>query len=238
MNEAFKNKYSNTGQVSGFGHFRPSLDHLIKKWSRLVLFCLITSPVFIFIHFQWMSKFPRTIIRTGKSFDFEQIFGLLNWTHLRSVFIYSPVWIQTFTARKSDLCSKTKCLETELKPAVQNPCLFGIRTFTVVHYFPVIADDIIFFGICKKKYFIEFVLQRSSTPKPSNAQDDSSECEKEKSKNPSFKEPSENDFDTIKLVSNGAYGAVYLVRHKETRQPFALKKINKQNLILRNQVKH
>lgn len=30
--------------------------------------------------------------------------------------------------------------------------------------------------------------------------------------------------------------AVYLVRHRETRQRFALKKINKQNLILRNQI--
>ncbi|XP_054590443.1 microtubule-associated serine/threonine-protein kinase 2 isoform X4 [Nothobranchius furzeri] len=48
--------------------------------------------------------------------------------------------------------------------------------------------------------------------------------------------PREEDFETIKLISNGAYGAVYLVRHKETRQRFAMKKINKQNLILRNQV--
>lgn len=30
--------------------------------------------------------------------------------------------------------------------------------------------------------------------------------------------------------------AVFLVRHKETRQRFAMKKINKQNLILRNQI--
>lgn len=30
--------------------------------------------------------------------------------------------------------------------------------------------------------------------------------------------------------------AVYLVRHKSTRQRFAMKKINKQNLILRNQI--
>ena len=52
-----------------------------------------------------------------------------------------------------------------------------------------------------------------------------------------FDDPSENDFDIVKLISNGAYGAVYLVKHKETRQRFALKKINKQNLILRNQVK-
>ncbi|KAF6728060.1 Microtubule-associated serine/threonine-protein kinase 3, partial [Oryzias melastigma] len=48
--------------------------------------------------------------------------------------------------------------------------------------------------------------------------------------------PLEGDFETIKLISNGAYGAVYLVRHKETRQRFAMKKINRQNLILRNQI--
>lgn len=30
--------------------------------------------------------------------------------------------------------------------------------------------------------------------------------------------------------------AVYLVRHRETRQRFAIKKINKQNLVLRNQI--
>uniref|UniRef100_A0A8C4K275 non-specific serine/threonine protein kinase n=1 Tax=Dromaius novaehollandiae TaxID=8790 RepID=A0A8C4K275_DRONO len=50
------------------------------------------------------------------------------------------------------------------------------------------------------------------------------------------RKPCESDFETIKLISNGAYGAVYLVRHRETRQRFALKKINKQNLILRNQI--
>lgn len=50
------------------------------------------------------------------------------------------------------------------------------------------------------------------------------------------KPPSEDDYETIKLISNGAYGAVYLVRHIESRQRFAMKKINKQNLILRNQV--
>ncbi|XP_063305641.1 microtubule-associated serine/threonine-protein kinase 1 isoform X3 [Pelobates fuscus] len=51
-----------------------------------------------------------------------------------------------------------------------------------------------------------------------------------------IKPPEECDFETIKLISNGAYGAVYLVRHRETRQRFAMKKINKQNLLLRNQV--
>ncbi|XP_042564875.1 LOW QUALITY PROTEIN: microtubule-associated serine/threonine-protein kinase 2 [Clupea harengus] len=50
------------------------------------------------------------------------------------------------------------------------------------------------------------------------------------------KPPREDDFETIKLISNGAYGAVFLVRHRETRQRFAMKKINKQNLILRNQI--
>ncbi|XP_039666465.1 microtubule-associated serine/threonine-protein kinase 3 isoform X5 [Perca fluviatilis] len=53
---------------------------------------------------------------------------------------------------------------------------------------------------------------------------------------PTRRKPFESDFDTIKLISNGAYGAVYLVRHKETRQRFAMKKINRQNLVLRNQI--
>ncbi|XP_076261972.1 microtubule-associated serine/threonine (MAST) protein kinase dop isoform X5 [Rhynchophorus ferrugineus] len=48
--------------------------------------------------------------------------------------------------------------------------------------------------------------------------------------------PSEQDFEVVKLISNGAYGAVYLVKHKQTRQRFAMKKINKNNLMLRNQV--
>ncbi|KAM4634471.1 microtubule-associated serine/threonine-protein kinase 4 isoform 4-T4 [Polymixia lowei] len=50
------------------------------------------------------------------------------------------------------------------------------------------------------------------------------------------RKPCEMDFEMMKLISNGAYGAVYLVRHKETKQRFAMKKINKQNLILRNQI--
>ncbi|XP_028136624.1 microtubule-associated serine/threonine-protein kinase 3 isoform X1 [Diabrotica virgifera virgifera] len=48
--------------------------------------------------------------------------------------------------------------------------------------------------------------------------------------------PNEHDFEVVKLISNGAYGAVYLVKHKQTRQRFAMKKINKNNLMLRNQV--
>lgn len=48
--------------------------------------------------------------------------------------------------------------------------------------------------------------------------------------------PSEGDYETIKLISHGAYGMVYLVRHKETRQRYAMKKIAKHRLALRNQV--
>ncbi|KAK6641086.1 hypothetical protein RUM44_012787 [Polyplax serrata] len=59
---------------------------------------------------------------------------------------------------------------------------------------------------------------------------------KEDSKKNLMKPPAEDDFEIIKLISNGAYGAVYLVRLKETRQRFAMKKINKNNLMLRNQV--
>nr|XP_012234799.1 PREDICTED: microtubule-associated serine/threonine-protein kinase 3 isoform X1 [Linepithema humile]XP_012234800.1 PREDICTED: microtubule-associated serine/threonine-protein kinase 3 isoform X1 [Linepithema humile] len=48
--------------------------------------------------------------------------------------------------------------------------------------------------------------------------------------------PCESDYEVLKLISNGAYGAVYLVKEKITRQRFAMKKINKNNLMLRNQV--
>uniref|UniRef100_A0A183BS65 non-specific serine/threonine protein kinase n=1 Tax=Globodera pallida TaxID=36090 RepID=A0A183BS65_GLOPA len=48
--------------------------------------------------------------------------------------------------------------------------------------------------------------------------------------------PKEDDFDTVRLISNGAYGAVYLVKHRRTRQRFALKKMKKQTLLLRNQI--
>uniref|UniRef100_A0A914WKZ2 non-specific serine/threonine protein kinase n=1 Tax=Plectus sambesii TaxID=2011161 RepID=A0A914WKZ2_9BILA len=60
--------------------------------------------------------------------------------------------------------------------------------------------------------------------------------DKPKSAWPESRPPCEDDFETIRLVSNGAYGAVYLVRHRETRQRFALKKMSKQSLMLRNQI--
>ncbi|XP_073999406.1 microtubule-associated serine/threonine (MAST) protein kinase dop isoform X1 [Rhodnius prolixus] len=50
------------------------------------------------------------------------------------------------------------------------------------------------------------------------------------------KTPSEADFDVVKLISNGAYGAVYLVRNRVTKQRYAMKKIIKNNLMLRNQI--
>ena len=50
------------------------------------------------------------------------------------------------------------------------------------------------------------------------------------------KKPTEDDFEELKLISNGAYGAVYLVRHRLNAERYAMKKIKKQNLILRNQV--
>ncbi|XP_043256665.1 microtubule-associated serine/threonine-protein kinase 3 isoform X1 [Colletes gigas] len=48
--------------------------------------------------------------------------------------------------------------------------------------------------------------------------------------------PCESDYEVLKLISNGAYGAVFLVKEKTTRLRFAMKKINKNNLMLRNQV--
>jgi serine/threonine protein kinase len=52
-----------------------------------------------------------------------------------------------------------------------------------------------------------------------------------------FINPKDEDFEWIKLISNGAYGAVHLVRSRETKERYAMKKIAKQNLLLRNQVR-
>lgn len=82
---------------------------------------------------------------------------------------------------------------------------------------------------------LEEMAQLSSYDSPDTPETDDS-VEGRGVSQPSQKTPSEEDFETIKLISNGAYGAVFLVRHKSTRQRFAMKKINKQNLILRNQI--
>ncbi|XP_066936599.1 microtubule-associated serine/threonine-protein kinase 3-like isoform X2 [Clytia hemisphaerica] len=49
-------------------------------------------------------------------------------------------------------------------------------------------------------------------------------------------EPKEEDFTYIKLISNGAYGSVYLVKHKTSRQRYAMKKMSKHHLMHKNQV--
>jgi len=77
--------------------------------------------------------------------------------------------------------------------------------------------------------------QHSSTPKGSDSENTSG-ANSVTGEQFKTKPPSEDDFEVTKLISNGAYGAVYLVKHRESRQRFALKKINKHNLILRNQV--
>ncbi|EQB77445.1 Microtubule-associated serine/threonine-protein kinase 2-like protein [Camelus ferus] len=82
---------------------------------------------------------------------------------------------------------------------------------------------------------LEEMAQLSSYDSPDTPETDDS-VEGRGASLTSKKTPSEEDFETIKLISNGAYGAVFLVRHKSTRQRFAMKKINKQNLILRNQI--
>nr|XP_025037569.1 microtubule-associated serine/threonine-protein kinase 2 isoform X3 [Pelodiscus sinensis] len=82
---------------------------------------------------------------------------------------------------------------------------------------------------------LEEMAQLNSYDSPDTPETDDS-VESRGAPAPPKKTPSEEEFETIKLISNGAYGAVYLVRHKTTRQRFAMKKINKQNLILRNQI--
>ena len=77
--------------------------------------------------------------------------------------------------------------------------------------------------------------RHSSTPKSSDIESQSSENLSD-SQALKSKVPTEEDFQVVKLISNGAYGAVYLVKHRHNKQRFALKKINKHNLILRNQV--
>ncbi|XP_021177740.2 microtubule-associated serine/threonine-protein kinase 3 isoform X5 [Fundulus heteroclitus] len=79
-------------------------------------------------------------------------------------------------------------------------------------------------------------LEQTSPCQRSASRESDDSGESRAASTPPRRKPLESDFETIKLISNGAYGAVYLVRHKETRQRFAMKKINRQNLILRNQI--
>ncbi|XP_043281471.1 microtubule-associated serine/threonine-protein kinase 3 isoform X2 [Venturia canescens] len=78
-------------------------------------------------------------------------------------------------------------------------------------------------------------LEDSASSNCSNAELVSSSPNKEDDAK-SQRVPCESDYEVLKLISNGAYGAVYLVKEKTTRHRFAMKKINKNNLMLRNQV--
>ncbi|KAF0991565.1 hypothetical protein HZS_6335, partial [Henneguya salminicola] len=49
--------------------------------------------------------------------------------------------------------------------------------------------------------------------------------------------PKESDFTIVKLISQGAFSAVYLVRHKDTHRRYAMKKIHKNHAFLKNQVR-
>eukprot|EP00075_Anas_platyrhynchos_P029332 XP_027318585.1 microtubule-associated serine/threonine-protein kinase 2 isoform X14 [Anas platyrhynchos] len=95
-------------------------------------------------------------------------------------------------------------------------------------------EDCLFQPLVSKEHCWE-MAQLNSYDSPDTPETDDS-VESRGASVQSKKTPSEEEFETIKLISNGAYGAVYLVRHKTTRQRFAMKKINKQNLILRNQI--
>jgi len=49
---------------------------------------------------------------------------------------------------------------------------------------------------------------------------------------------SRNDFKSIKLVGRGAFGEVRLVQHRETGAFYAMKIINKDFMIEKNQVRY
>lgn len=46
------------------------------------------------------------------------------------------------------------------------------------------------------------------------------------------------DFEALTIIGRGAFGEVRVVRHKETSQIFALKKVNKGEMVKKNQVQH
>ncbi|KAM4548117.1 microtubule-associated serine/threonine-protein kinase 3 isoform 1-T1 [Odontesthes bonariensis] len=83
---------------------------------------------------------------------------------------------------------------------------------------------------------LEDIVQYDASPSVSVEPEATVENKVPQTLTPTRRKPLESDFQTIKLISNGAYGAVYLVRHQDTRQRFAMKKINRQNLVLRNQI--
>lgn len=46
------------------------------------------------------------------------------------------------------------------------------------------------------------------------------------------------DFESISIIGKGAFGEVRVVRHKQTREVLALKKMSKSEMILKNQLQH
>ena len=68
-----------------------------------------------------------------------------------------------------------------------------------------------------------------------NAEDDGNqeEGETENLLNPG-KKISKNDFITLKVIGRGSFGKVYLVRKKDTQQPYAMKILKKDQLIKKN----
>ncbi|XP_065905410.1 microtubule-associated serine/threonine-protein kinase 3-like isoform X2 [Dysidea avara] len=50
--------------------------------------------------------------------------------------------------------------------------------------------------------------------------------------------PQLSNFERIKLISQGAYSSVYLVRHKQTKMRFAMKRLSKQRMIMKKQVQN
>ena len=47
-----------------------------------------------------------------------------------------------------------------------------------------------------------------------------------------------HDFESISIIGKGAFGEVRVVRHKSTREILALKKMNKSEMIFKNQMQH
>ena len=46
------------------------------------------------------------------------------------------------------------------------------------------------------------------------------------------------DFEPIKVIGKGAFGEVRVVRHKATREIFAMKRMNKAEMVQKNQMQH
>jgi serine/threonine protein kinase len=50
--------------------------------------------------------------------------------------------------------------------------------------------------------------------------------------------PTVEDFDLLRVIGKGSFGKVLLVRHKESGKIFAMKVLNKQTIVERNEVEH